>query len=402
MKAHGNTEIVVLSARRTPFGTFGGALKNHSATDLGVLAARAALMDSGVSPGDVDQVVFGNVAQTSPDAIYLARHVGLRCELPHKVPALTLNRLCGSGFQAVVSGAEQILLGDAQCVLVGGTESMSQAPYALRDVRWGTAFGKAPPMEDTLWSSLTDSFTGMPMAMTAEKLAETHKISQEMVDAYSVRSQKLHAAAQREGRFADELVSIEVKKGKETAQFAADEHGRPDTTLEGLKKLPKIFKKDGVIHAGAASGICDGAAALVIASRAFADARGLKPLARLVNWGVAGCDPTVMGIGPVPAIRGCLQRAGGTLDQVDLVEINEAFAPQVLACAQDLGLDAHSDKSKLNVDGGAIAVGHPLGASGARITTHLVHALRGRKLKYGVGSACIGGGQGIAVLMEAL
>lgn len=402
MKAHGNTEIVVLSARRTPFGTFGGALKNHSATDLGVLAARAALMDSGVSPGDVDQVVFGNVAQTSPDAIYLARHVGLRCELPHKVPALTLNRLCGSGFQAVVSGAEQILLGDAQCVLVGGTESMSQAPYALRDVRWGTTFGKAPPMEDTLWSSLTDSFTGMPMAMTAEKLAETHKISQEMVDAYSVRSQKLHAAAQREGRFAAELVSVEVKKGKETVQFAADEHGRPETTVEGLKKLPKVFKKDGVIHAGAASGICDGAAALVIASRAFADARGLKPLARLINWGVAGCDPTVMGIGPVPAIRSCLQRAGGNLDQVDLVEINEAFAPQVLACAQDLGLDAHSDKSKLNVDGGAIAVGHPLGASGARITTHLVHSLRGRKLKYGVGSACIGGGQGIAVLLESL
>ena len=402
MKAHGNTEIVVLSAKRTPFGTFGGALKGHSATDLGVLAARAALMESGVAPGDVDQVVFGNVAQTSPDAIYLARHVGLRCELPHKVPALTVNRLCGSGFQALVNGAEQILLGDAQCVLVGGTESMSQAPFAIRDSRWGVPFGKTPPIDDTLWSSLTDTFTGMPMAMTAEKLAETHKISQEAVDAYSVRSQKLHAAAQREGRFAAELVAVEVKKGKETVQFAADEHGRPDTTVEGLKKLPMVFKKDGVIHAGAASGICDGAGALVVASRAFADARGLKPLARLLQWGIAGCDPTVMGIGPVPAIRGCLQRAGANLDQIDLVEINEAFAPQVLACAQDLGLDAHSDKSKLNVDGGAIALGHPLGASGARISAHLVHALRGRKLRYGVGSACIGGGQGIAVLLEAL
>ncbi|MBI1948389.1 MAG: acetyl-CoA C-acetyltransferase [Deltaproteobacteria bacterium] len=402
MKAHGTTDLVVLSAKRTPFGTFGGALKNHSATDLGVLAARAALMASGVAPTDVDQVVFGNVMQTSPDAIYLARHVGLRCELPHKVPALTVNRLCGSGFQAIVNGAEQILLGDAQCVLVGGTESMSQAPFALRDARWGVPFGKTPPLEDTLWSALTDTFTGMPMAMTAEKLAETHKISQETVDAFSVRSQKLHAAAQRDGRFADELVPVEVKKGKETIQFVADEHGRPDTTVESLGKLPKVFKKDGVIHAGAASGICDGAAALVIASRAFAEQRGLKPIARLVNWGIAGVDPTVMGIGPVPAIRACLQRAGGNLDQVDLVEINEAFAPQALACAQDLGLDAHSDKSKLNVDGGAIALGHPLGASGARITTHLVHALRGRKLKYGLGSACIGGGQGIALLVEAL
>lgn len=402
MKAHGTTDIVILSAKRTAFGTFGGALKNHSATDLGVLAARAALTASGVAPGDVDQVVFGNVMQTSADAIYLARHVGLRCELPHKVPALTVNRLCGSGFQAVINGAEQILLGDAQCVLVGGTESMSQAPYALRDTRWGVPFGKTPPLEDTLWTALTDTFTGMPMAMTAEKLAETHKISQETVDAFSVRSQKLHAAAQRDGRFADEITPVEVRKGKETVPFTADEHGRPDTTVESLKKLPKVFKKDGVIHAGAASGICDGAAALVIASRAFADAHGLKPLARLLNWGIAGCDPTVMGIGPVPAIRMCMQRAGGSLDQVDLVEINEAFAPQALACAIDLGLDAHSDKSKLNVDGGAIALGHPLGASGARITTHLVHALRGRKLEYGVGSACIGGGQGIAVLVEAL
>lgn len=404
MKARGtgSTDIVILSARRTAFGTFGGSLKNHTATDLGVVAARAALVDSGVTPGDVDQVIFGNVAQTSADAIYLARHIGLRCELPHPVPALTVNRLCGSGFQAIINGAEQILLGDAECVLVGGTENMSQAPYAVRDARWGMPLGKPSPLEDTLWSSLTDTFTGMPMGLTAEKLAQTHKISQEDVDAFSVRSQKNHADAQKAGRFADEITPVEVKKGKDSVFFTVDEHGRADTTLEGLKKLPKVFKKDGVIHPGAASGICDGAAALVIASRAFAEKRGLKPLARLVNWGIAGCDPTVMGIGPVPAIHKAMGAAQMKLDDADLIEINEAFAPQVLACAKDLGLDALSDKSKLNVDGGAIALGHPLGASGARITAHLVHALRQRGKKVGVGSACIGGGQGIAVVVESV
>lgn len=402
LKARGSTELVFLSARRTAFGAFGGALKNHSATDLGVTAARAALIDAGISPADVDQVVFGNVAQTSADAIYLARHVGLRCELPHTVPALTVNRLCGSGFQAIINGAEQILLGDAECVLVGGAESMSQAPYAVRDARWGMPLGKPSALEDTLWSSLLDTFTGMPMGLTAEKLAETHKIPQADVDAFSVRSQRNHAAAQQAGRYSGEIAPVEVKKGKETSLFSVDEHGRPDSTVEGFQKLPRVFKKDGVIHAGAASGICDGAAALVIASRAFADKRGLKPIGRLVNWAVTGCDPTVMGIGPVAAIRKATAAAGMTLDDAELIEINEAFAPQVLACAKDLGIDALSDTSKLNVDGGAIAVGHPLAASGARITTHLLHALRQRGQKVGVGSACIGGGQGIAVIVEAV
>ncbi len=395
-------DIMIVAAKRTAFGAFGGALKNHSATDLGVIAARAALMQASVRPDDIKQVIFGNVAQTSADAIYLARHVGLRCELPHAVPALTLNRLCGSGFQAVVSGAEQILLGEADCVLVGGTESMSQAPFAVRDARFGVAFGKPRDFEDTLWSSLTDSFTQMPMAMTAEKLAVTHHISQDAVDNYAVRSQQLHAAAHKAGAFADEIAAVEVKKGKDVVAFDVDEHGRPDTTLDGLKKLPKIFKKDGVIHAGAASGICDGAGALVLASRAFCEARGLKPLARLVNWGIAGCDPTVMGIGPVPAIQQALRKANLTMDAVDLVEINEAFAPQVLACAQDLKLDVTGPTSKLNVDGGAIAIGHPLGASGARITAHLLYALRQRNKRVGVGSACIGGGQGIAVVLESV
>lgn len=395
-------EIVFVSAKRTAFGTFGGALKNHSATDLGVIAARAALMASGVKPNDVDSVVFGNVAQTSADAIYLARHIGLRCELPQSVPALTVNRLCGSGFEAIIQGAQQLMLGEARVVLVGGTESMSQAPFAVRDMRFGTTFGKAPAMEDTLWSSLTDSFTGMPMAMTAEKLAVTHGISQEDVDAFSVRSQRLTKEAQDKGAFAAEIAPVEVKAKKDVVTFATDEHNRPETTLESLKKLPKVFKKDGVIHAGAASGICDGAAALVMTTASHAKKLGLSPLARLSGWGIAGCDPTVMGIGPVPAIQQVLVKTGLRLDDVDLIEINEAFAPQVLACAKDLGIDALSPSSTLNVDGGAIAIGHPLAASGARITTHLIHALGARRGQRGIGSACIGGGQGIAVVVERL
>ncbi len=393
-------DIVFLSAKRTAFGTFGGALKNHSATDLGVIAARAALVDSGVSANDVGQVIFGNVAQTSADAIYLARHIGLRCELPHGVPALTLNRLCGSGFQAIISGAEQLMLGEAKVVLVGGTESMSQAPFAVRDMRFGTTLGKPQVLEDTLWSSLTDSFTGMPMGMTAEKLAETHQISQEDVDAFSVRSQQKTKAGQDSGAFTAEITPVEVKVKREVKSFVQDEHNRPETTAESFGKLPRVFKKDGVIHAGAASGICDGAAALVMTTASYAKEKGLTPIARLAGWGIAGCDPTVMGIGPVPAIRAMLGKTGVTLDDVDLIEINEAFAPQVLACAKDLGIDALSEKSKLNVDGGAIAIGHPLAASGARIATHLIHALAARKGTLGVGSACIGGGQGIAVLIE--
>jgi acetyl-CoA C-acetyltransferase/acetyl-CoA acyltransferase 2 len=395
-------DIVFLSARRTAFGTFGGSLKNHTATDLGVVASRAALMDAGVKPADVDQVIFGNVAQTSADAIYLARHIGLRCELPQSTPALTVNRLCGSGFEAVILGAQALMVGDAKVVLVGGTESMSQAPFAVRDVRFGTTLGKSPAMEDTLWSSLTDSFTGMPMGLTAEKLAEVYKISQEEVDAFAVRSQRLTKAAQDNGAFNAEITPVEVKVKKDVVAFAKDEHNRPDTTAASFGKLPKAFKKDGVIHAGAASGICDGASALVMTTASHAKALGLTPIARLAGWGLAGCDPTIMGIGPVPAIKNLLAKTDITLDDVDLIEINEAFAPQVLACAKELGIDAVSDTSKLNVDGGAIAIGHPLAASGARITTHLIHALGARKGTYGVGSACIGGGQGIAVLVERL
>jgi acetyl-CoA acyltransferase 2 len=398
MNRAGPQDVVFLAAKRTPFGTFGGTLKDWSATDLGVHAARAAIAAAGAPGDDYGHVVIGNVAQTSPDAIYLSRHVGLRAGLPERVPALTVNRLCGSGFEAVIQAALLIETGQAELVLAGGTESMSQAPLVLRGTRFGHAFGKTPPLEDMLWSALTDSYTGLPMALTAEKLAEQHGIDQDAVDAYSVLSQRRWAAADEAGRFREELAPVEVKTRKGTVLFARDEHPRPDTTVEGLKKLPKVFKADGVIHAGAASGIADGAAALVLASRAYAERRGLVPLARLVNWGHAGVDPTVMGIGPVPAIQNALARAGAALGELDLFEVNEAFAPQYLAVEKVLGLP----RERTNVDGGAIAMGHPLGASGGRITAHLVHELRRRGARTAVGSACIGGGQGVAVVIEAV
>jgi acetyl-CoA acyltransferase 2 len=290
-----------------------------------------------------------------------------------------------------------MLAGQSECALVGGTENMSQAPHIARGLRFGVALGKAPKLEDSLWEALTDSYTGLPMAMTAENLATKYQISQREVDEYSVLSQKRFAAAQEAGRFADEIAPIELpgKKGA-TVQFLRDEHNRPETTVEGLAKLPKVFKKDGVIHAGAASGICDGAGALILATRAFAEKRGLKPIGRLLGWGVSGCDPSIMGIGPAPAIRRAFERHDASLKDFDLVEVNEAFAPQYLAVEKELGLSRETS----NVDGGAIAVGHPLAASGARITAHLLYELKRRGARRGIGSACIGGGQGIALLVE--
>jgi acetyl-CoA acyltransferase 2 len=398
MKAAGQQDIVFLGAKRTPFGTFGGALKDLTATDLGVHAAKAALAQSGVAPADVGHVIVGNVAQTSSDAIYLSRHVGLRAGVPQETPALTVNRLCGSGFEAVIQGARLLESGEAEVVLVGGTESMSQAPLVQRGTRWGFPLGKPPQMEDLLWSALTDSYVGLPMALTAEKLAEQHGIGQDEVDAYAVSSQRRWAAAHEAGRFAEELAPMELPSRKGPIAFARDEHPRPETTVESLKKLPKVFKKDGVIHAGAASGIADGAGMLVLATRAYAERKGLRPLARLVNWGHAGVDPAIMGIGPVPAIRNALARAEAKLSDVDLFEVNEAFAPQYLAVEKSLGLP----RDRTNVDGGAIALGHPLAASGARITTHLLYETRRRGGRYAIGSACIGGGQGVAVIVEAL
>jgi acetyl-CoA acyltransferase 2 len=388
--------IVIVGAKRTPFGTMLGALSGLSATDLAVHASKAALEQSGIEKKDIGHVIVGNVMQTSADAIYCARHVGLKAGLPIETPALTVNRLCGSGFQAIVNGAEQLLLGETQAVLVGGTENMTQSPFMLRGARSGWQFGKAPPVEDSLWSALTDSYTGTPMAITAENLSAKYGISRQECDAFALVSQQRWAAANEAGRFRSELAPIELQSKKGTTTFAVDEHPRPQTTLETLAKLAPVFKKDGVVTAGNASGICDGAAALVLVTEDYAKQHNLKALARLVQWGVAGVDPSIMGIGPAPAIRTALSRAELKQGDVDLFEVNEAFAPQYLAVEKELGLD----RAKTNVDGGAIALGHPLGASGARITTHMVYELARRGGRYAVGSACIGGGQGIAVVIE--
>jgi acetyl-CoA acetyltransferase family protein len=397
MTSLADTPVYVVAAKRTPFGAFGGKLAGLTATDLAVHAARACLRATSLDPGAVDHVIFGNVCQTAADAIYLPRHVGLRCEIPIEVPALGVQRLCGSGFQAVASGAMEILLGTAQVVLVGGTESMSQAPHAVRGLRFGgPRLGQSPALEDTLWSALTDPWAGCAMAITAENLAKLYGIDRAACDAYALRSQQAWAAASAAGRFEAELAPMELpgRKGPET--FAVDEHPRPDTTAEALARLAPVFQRDGVVTAGNASGICDGAAALLLCGEAGLQRHGLQPLARLLAWHTCGVEPKHMGLGPVPAIRGAVERAGITLEDAAIVEINEAFAPQLLACEKQLGVA----RERLNPDGGAIALGHPLGASGARITTHLVHELRRRGQRWGVGAACIGGGQGIALVLQ--
>ena len=398
MKTQGqHSDVLFLSGSRTGFGSFGGTLKDLTATTLGVYAAQHALAKAGVEPATVDHVVFGNALQTSADAIYLARHVALRAGLPIETPAVTVNRLCGSGFESIIQGAQQILLGESKIVLAGGAESMSQAPHVVRGARWGLRLGPAPPFEDLLWESLKDPQCGFSMAETAENLADKYKISRAEVDAYALTSQQRAKAAWDGGWFADELAPVPIKnrKTKQDEPWAADEHMRPDTAAEGLAKLAPYFKKDGVVTAGNASGICDGAAAVVIASEGAA--KGLKPIGRLVAWGIAGVEPKYMGIGPAPAARKALAKAGMTLDQMDLVEVNEAFSAQYVAVEKELGLD----RARTNIHGGAIAIGHPLAASGTRITLHLLHALRKSGKRYGLGSACIGGGQGAAVIVEA-
>jgi acetyl-CoA acyltransferase 2 len=391
-------EIWIVGAKRTAFGSFGGTLKDLTATDLAVEASKAALAQAGCDPSLVEQVVFGNVQQTSADSIYLARHVALRAGAPIAAAAVTVNRLCGSGFQAIINGAEQILLGESEVVLTGGTEAMSQAPHVVRGARWGLPFGKDTKLGDTIWDALTDSYTGMPMAITAENLAEQYKISRQECDDYALRSQRTWAAANEAGRFKDEIVPVEIKTKKGSVQFVTDEHPRPQSTIEALAKLQPVFKKDGVVTAGNASGISDGAAAVVLCSKEAGQKNGWTPLARITQWAYTGCDPKIMGIGPAPAIRRVMDRSGHRLGDFDLVEVNEAFAPQYLAVEKELGLD----RERTNVDGGAIALGHPLGASGARITTHLVYELRRRGKKLGLGSACIGGGQGIAIVVESV
>ena len=366
---------------------------------MSVAAARVAVERSRVPAADFDHVVFGNALQTSADAIYFARHVGLMTGLPVEVPALTVNRLCGSGFEAIVQGAQQILLDESRIVLAGGGESMSQAPHVVRGARWGLRLGPPAPLEDLLWESLSDPQCGYSMAQTAENLAEKYRLTRQEVDEFALRSQRLAKQAWDDGVLEDEVVAVPVKdpKTKQMVPFRADEHMKPHSTPEGLARLPPYFKKDGLVTAGNASGICDGAAACVVASEAVARERGLEPLGRLVAWSVAGVEPGYMGIGPAPAIRKLLQRTGMTLEQVDLIEVNEAFAPQYVAVEKELGLP----REKVNVHGGAIAIGHPLAASGARITIHLLHALLRSGGRFGIGSACIGGGQGAAVMVEA-
>ncbi len=392
-------EVVFLSGTRTAFGTFGGSLKDLSATQLGVASARGALEQAEVEPGEVDHVIYGNALQTSSDAIYLARHVGLDAGVPQEVPAVTVNRLCGSGFQSIVQGAQEILLGDAEVTLCGGTESMSQAPHVVRGARWGRLrLGDAGGnFEDLLWQALLDTNCGLTMAQTAEELADRYGVTRDEADQMALRSQKRAAAAWDDGRFSPEVVPVTVRTRKGEMEFARDEHIRPDTTMEALSGLRPYFRKDGLVTAGNASGIGDGSASAVMASRSWADSNGKKPLGRLVSWAFVGVEPSIMGIGPAPAIRAALERAELALDDMDLVEVNEAFAPQYMAVEKELGLDPE----RTNVNGGAIALTHPLAASGSRITVHLIHELRRRGARYGVGAACIGGGQGGAVVVEA-
>ena len=394
------TDIAIVNGARTPMGRYCGKLRDFTAQELGAIASVEAMKRSGVGPGEIDHAVFGNAQQTSGDAIYGARHVALKAGVPIEVPALTVNRLCGSGMQSVVSAAQMIQLGEAKTVLAGGMESMSQAPHVIRGMRWGVGLGEGK-LEDSLMVALMDSYCGMYMASTAELYAEQQGITREMQDEFALRSQKLADEAYKACRMSEELTPVVLrnKRGEPTGEmFTQDDHRRPETTMESLAKLKPSFGKNGTVTAGNASGIVDGGAAMVVMPLDEAERRNLKPLGRIVSWGIAGVDPKIMGSGPVPATRIALKKAGLTLDDIDLIELNEAFAAQALAVEKELGLD----RSKLNVNGGAIALGHPLGATGSRLLITLLYELRRRKAKYGLSTACIGGGQGIAVIVENL
>jgi acetyl-CoA acyltransferase 2 len=392
-------DIAIVSGARTPMGRYCGKLKDFTAQELGAVAAKGAIERSGIDPKEFDHVVFGNAQQTSGDALYGARHVGLRAGLPIETPALTVNRLCGSGMQAIVNAAQMVQLDEAKVVLAGGMEAMSQAPFVLRG-RDGFTLAPGGKLEDSLLVALLDSYCGLSMANTAELYGEQQRITRQMQDEFALRSQRAADAAYKEGRLQEEIVPVPLRnsKGEATGEmFTEDDHRRPQTTMEGLTKLRPAFGKNGTVTAGNASGIVDGGAAVVVMSLEQAQKRNLSPLGRIVNWGVAGVDPKLMGRGPVPATKLALQRAGLTLDYIDLIEVNEAFAAQYLAVEKESGLD----RSKVNVNGGAIALGHPLGATGTRLVITLLHELRRRKKKYGLATACIGGGQGIAMVVES-
>jgi acetyl-CoA acetyltransferase family protein len=393
-------DIAIVNGARTPMGRYCGKLKDFTAQELGAIASVEAMKRSGVEPGEIDHCVMGNAQQTSGDAIYGARHVALKAGVPIEVPALTVNRLCGSGMQSVVTAAQMIQLGEAKMVLAGGMESMSQAPHVIRGMRWGVGFGEGK-LEDSLMVALLDSYCGLYMANTAELYAEQQGITREMQDEFALRSQKCADDAYKAGRLQEELTPVPLRnrKGEPTGEtFNEDDHRRPETTMDSLRKLKASFGKNGTVTAGNASGIVDGGAATVVMSLADAEKRNLKPMGRIVNWGIAGVDPKIMGSGPVPATRIALKKAGMKLEDLDLIEVNEAFAAQYLAVEKELGLD----RSKVNVNGGAIALGHPLGATGTRLLVTMLYELRRRKAKYGMTTACIGGGQGISVIVENL
>jgi acetyl-CoA acetyltransferase family protein len=389
-------DVFLIDGARTPVGILQGSLSNVSAIELGIIAAKGAIERSHVDPKLIDQIVMGNVIQSSKDAVYLPRHIGLKAGVPIETPALVVNRLCGSGFQAVVTAAEMLLAGDGQIALAGGAENMTQSPHVLRGARSGYKFGQSPQLEDSLWEVLIDTYTGCGMAITAENLAEKYGLTRQEVDAYALRSQQAARRAEQAGWLAEEIVPVTIKDRKgNPVEFQRDE-GIRDTSMESLAKLPARFKKGGVVTPGNASGINDAAACLIVATADAVQRHNLKPMARLVSWGIAGVPPEIMGIGPAPAIRQALKRADLTLEQMDRIEVNEAFSAQYLAVEKELGLN----RDKTNVNGGGISLGHPLAATGARITLSLMYELRRNHFKYGIGSACIGGGQGIAVVIE--
>jgi len=390
-------DLVLVDGVRTPMGAFNGSFADVSAIDLGAHAARALFERLGLDPAEVDHTVVGNALQTSADAIYGARHVALKAGVPNEVPALTVNRLCGSGIQSIVSGSHMILTGDATLCLVGGMENMTQAPHVLWKARQGYRLGHAQ-LEDLLMASLMDPYCGCYMAQTSNNLAREYGISRREQDELALLSHQRASDGWESGRLAEEVVPIEVGKGKRAHLVERDEHLRPENTLEGLSKLPTAFEKDGFVTAGNASGIVDGAAMMILTTEERAKAEGWNPLGRILSWSIVGVEPSRMGIGPAPAIRKELGKLSKSLDDLDLVEINEAFAGQLLAVVKELGLDM----DKLNVNGGAIAIGHPLGATGTRITLTLLKELRRRGGGVGVASACIGGGQGIALTVESL
>ena len=391
------TEAVILHGARTPMARYMGSFDNTSAIELGAAAGRAAIQRSGADPAEFDHVIFGNVMQTSADALYGARHVGLKAGLPIETPAVTVNRLCGSGMESISQAAQRILLGESKLILAGGMESMSQCPHVIRGARAGFKLGEGK-LEDSLMSGLHDTYCGFSMSETAENLAAEQGITRRASDEYALRSQQAAEAAVRAGRMTEEIVPVEVTKGKKTILVTEDDHRRPETTMEVLESLKPAFRKDGLVTAGNASGIVDGAAAVVMTHAKIAKEHGWKPIGRIVSWATVGVPPRTMGIGPAPAIQKALALAGLKLDQIDLIEVNEAFAAQYLAVEKVLGLN----REKTNVNGGAIALGHPLAASGTRLVLTLLLELRRRNARYGVASACIGGGQGIAVIVEAL